>query len=638
MKITTKLLFLFVFFSQILSGNITNNPSEIFNGLVAYFPFNGNVTDHSDFANQCYVSGATLAEDRFGQPKSAFYFDGINDSMIIAHSELLNFNSNEQDYSVSLWVKSGNVSGGYGRLFSKWNDYIITPYPCSFQVDPTRCSVNLYDGTEARSIYFDNIWDNDWHHLVMTVNSQKNIFYGYLDGILIDSLDITNLSSTGNNSDIHIGYNPYRDYHFQGYIDDIRIFNREIRGQEVKSLFNRTGLFADFKADSTVGIVPFTTQFIDLSISDSLSSILGWAWDFDDDGIIDSNEPNPEWTYNQPGSFSVTLSVIDSFTMSSKIKENYILALPGIPEPVILSIEDVPKDQGGWVIVKFIGSKFDTDTLKTTKTSSAESYTIEIKYDSLWTAANSLTAYGEPIYSVLVHTPFDSTKDSDGLLEFRIIAGMNEGNYVSDIKTGYSVDNLVPNIPQDVKIKLDEPDQVILSWDKPNDTDFRHFNIYKNLNGIFNSLSTYYSQSVNNIFVDNQIGENEIYYYTITSEDFSGNESGFSEIVTITISSIQDQLDQIPKSYFINQNYPNPFNPETKIVYGLPKSSMVKLIIYDITGSEVIKLVDQYQAAGTYSIDWNGVDNNKKKISTGVYIYKIEAGNFSRVKKMILTK
>ena len=90
---------------------------------------------------------------------------------------------------------------------------------------------------------------------------------------------------------------------------------------------------------------------------------------------------------------------------------------------------------------------------------------------------------------------------------------------------------------------------------------------------------------------------------------------------------------EIPTVYSLTQNYPNPFNPSTKISYGLPKSGNVKLVLYDLLGREVRTLVNEFKKAGIYDIEFNA-----SELSSGVYFYKIESGDFADVKKMVLMK
>lgn len=94
----------------------------------------------------------------------------------------------------------------------------------------------------------------------------------------------------------------------------------------------------------------------------------------------------------------------------------------------------------------------------------------------------------------------------------------------------------------------------------------------------------------------------------------------------------------IPKDYLLTQNYPNPFNPSTKIEFGLPNVTFVTLKIYNILGEEVITLVEKNMSAGTYRVTWDGSDKIGRKVSTGIYLYHIQAGDFVQTKRMLLIK
>lgn len=94
----------------------------------------------------------------------------------------------------------------------------------------------------------------------------------------------------------------------------------------------------------------------------------------------------------------------------------------------------------------------------------------------------------------------------------------------------------------------------------------------------------------------------------------------------------------IAKDFKLEQNFPNPFNPSTVIRYSIATSSFVNLKIYDILGREVKLLVNEEKQNGIYEVRWNGEDASGNKVSTGVYFYKIDAGNYTDVKKMMLIK
>ncbi len=98
-------------------------------------------------------------------------------------------------------------------------------------------------------------------------------------------------------------------------------------------------------------------------------------------------------------------------------------------------------------------------------------------------------------------------------------------------------------------------------------------------------------------------------------------------------------LEPIPEKYSLSQNFPNPFNPSTQINYSLKQPETVNLKIFNVLGQEVISLVNsKAQKEGSHSIVWNGTDKNGTQVGSGVYFYRIEAGEFVRTKKMLLLR
>ena len=94
----------------------------------------------------------------------------------------------------------------------------------------------------------------------------------------------------------------------------------------------------------------------------------------------------------------------------------------------------------------------------------------------------------------------------------------------------------------------------------------------------------------------------------------------------------------LPTSFTLNQNYPNPFNPETSIDYVVGKSGHVELTIYNILGDKIKTLVSGYQAAGSYTIKWQADTDGGTSVASGVYFYKLTAGDYTETKKMTLLK
>ena len=99
------------------------------------------------------------------------------------------------------------------------------------------------------------------------------------------------------------------------------------------------------------------------------------------------------------------------------------------------------------------------------------------------------------------------------------------------------------------------------------------------------------------------------------------------------IVGVEGNENLLPIKFNLYQNYPNPFNPVTVIKYDIPENSKVKISVFDATGREVKNLVNDTKSPGAYEVIFNGVS-----LASGVYYYKLEAGNFSDVKKLILLK
>ena len=104
-------------------------------------------------------------------------------------------------------------------------------------------------------------------------------------------------------------------------------------------------------------------------------------------------------------------------------------------------------------------------------------------------------------------------------------------------------------------------------------------------------------------------------------------------LVTITTSDIEESFNSIPKEYALAQNYPNPFNPSTKIEYSIPQLSNVVIKAFDILGNEIETLVNAQKPAGTDKITWYA-----ENLPSGVYFYRIQAGDYIETKKMVLLK
>jgi hypothetical protein len=134
------------------------------------------------------------------------------------------------------------------------------------------------------------------------------------------------------------------------------------------------------------------------------------------------------------------------------------------------------------------------------------------------------------------------------------------------------------------------------------------------------------------------IVEDEVYKYT--NPVYTNLLKSAEKILYLFNAGINKVVPNqpIPVAYGLDQNYPNPFNPTTTINYQLPKESSVKLVIYNILGQPVRTLVNDRQAASSYTITWDGKNDNGVPVSTGTYIYRLTAGDYLATKKMNLLK
>ncbi len=165
------------------------------------------------------------------------------------------------------------------------------------------------------------------------------------------------------------------------------------------------------------------------------------------------------------------------------------------------------------------------------------------------------------------------------------------------------------------------------------------YNIYRSVNGgafsyIGNVSSTTYEYKDFDYGYDPQ-GIQLQYYIKARLNSSATSLSSASNTVTTTGLIIGKEITQMTEDFIfsLSNNYPNPFNPSTLISYELPKDCRVTIKVYDILGNEVRTLVNEQKSSGKYSIEFNAND-----LVSGTYIYRIQAGEYTASRKMILLK
>ena len=252
LKNYVKLIIALFFVSNVMAQNV---PSYVpTNGLVGWWPFNGNANDESGNGNHGTVNGATLAADRNGNANSAYSFISRK-TINVAHNPDLNIDKN---YCISVWYNINKDNYPANDILIKGpNDYsgnafYLRQHSNSFQ---TPTLVFRIGATNPYSeLFTKNPKINQWHNV--TINTINSTSFMYLNNILVDSVKVPNIENLKNNiSNLYIGGGYYS---FDGVIDDIAIYNRALTDQEVKQLYE--GCTKETATSSSFNSVVYTTN------------------------------------------------------------------------------------------------------------------------------------------------------------------------------------------------------------------------------------------------------------------------------------------------------------------------------------------------------------------------------------------
>jgi len=219
-------------------------------------------------------------------------------------------------------------------------------------------------------------------------------------------------------------------------------------------------------------------------------------------------------------------------------------------------------------------------------------------------------------------------------------------------------DQVAPSAINDLQASIgDEVGQLSLSWTAPGDD---------GMSGVASAYEIRYSTTEFHVasfetaelwtsppaplpggsaqeFVLTDLEPGETYYVGIRSWDDFMNPSNISNIDTGVayfelVLDVNDGSADLPEDFSLSQNYPNPFNPSTSFNYTLPIQAHVNITVFNVQGRQVRTIADADQSAGEHTVEWNGTDESGNSVATGVYFYRMDAGNFSETRKMILVK
>ncbi len=260
---------------------------------------------------------------------------------------------------------------------------------------------------------------------------------------------------------------------------------------------------------------------------------------------------------------------------------------------------------------------------------SASGYKLQISKDSLFTQIKV-----DSLLSPISQIPVPASKLYGNIYYFWRVCGLNingAGNW-SVFRKFKSPDYPLLFVPQNNDSGIVY--NALFDWtDRPGAVSYR---LQISADSLFTQLNCNYNIYGSQYYLNIFLQQNTFYFWRVNA-GYSGNISSFwSEVRKFKSSSIYsgiNKLEEIPTEYRLYSNFPNPFNPSTNIKFDIPKSSFVRISVFDVMGKEVTTLVNEQLQPGTYETDWNA-----SAFSSGVYFYRLNAGNFSETKRMLLIK
>jgi len=394
---------------------------------------------------------------------------------------------------------------------------------------------------------------------------------------------------------------------------------------------NELPIIDSFTATPDSGTVPLKVSF-NCEAHDNDGYVAAYNWDFDGDGVDDKTTSTKQttFTYTESGTYTARCIVVDdkgATSLPKYVKIEVKTSPPNLRKPRITSITDVPNDHGKQVLCIWQRSKLD----------SAGSDTAITTY-GVWRRVDHLPVNGaaNPAGNLYQTEAIPNIK-ADSVL---YVASMNEMlRLVSKIKAGT---------------------QFVISVKKGTDfpTNSQTTEIWTFVGSLLAMQSEQYSLVVPTLF-DSTKDDGIVWSTFFVSAHTqwpavwwaSQPDSGYSvnnlspDDPTGFQAKDGDETDvsdwhQQPHEYALHQNYPNPFNPATTIKFDLPESARVKLTIFNMNGQEVRTLLDNTLNAGVHSVSWDAHDNLGNIVPSGIYFYKLSAGNstWQSMKKMLLIK
>jgi Concanavalin A-like lectin/glucanases superfamily/Secretion system C-terminal sorting domain/The GLUG motif len=477
-------------------------------------------------------------------------------------------------------------------------------------------------------------WNNDlsvttgdltgtWHHVAATFDgTTRNI---YLDGVLAGQDNPGSSFNTSDNSNFAIGTtNNYSEF-FDGDMDEVRIWNVARTQEELQTSMHttlagtETGLVAYWKFDETTG---YTANELIGGAMGYLTFLDGWTASTAPFGPGTTTTVS-DFTSGTANFGTVQLATTDAFDNALTLHCSEVDAPPNItPATSGLNLSD-----RYWVIVPYgTPGTFSTDLTFTVPST----YTLNGAAD-----ASIYTLYHREANSDGNWTPLISGAASVSATSITF----NGITSFSQFMIGSSESSLPVELTSFAATY--EQQQVSLSWKTATEKNNYGFEVERRVVGTDAALKGSAAQWLKVGFVKGSGTSSSVHQYSFTDANSAAGTYAYrlkqiDNDGTFKYSSETQISIAVPTQFALGQNYPNPFNPMTTIAYDIPAAGSQKLVtlkVYDVVGREVATLVNETKEAGSYSVQWHA-----SRFASGVYFYRLQAGNYSAVKKLVLMK
>lgn len=428
--------------------------------------------------------------------------------------------------------------------------------------------------------------------------------------------------------------------------------NRLVYQSAVEDVVFSNSINSAFQVEENVGAVPFELTFENFSTSTDSTSLTSYEWDFNNDGTIDSQEPNPTFTYVTEGSFSVKLTVSDGINQHTRVLSGYINALTNDADILVVNGIDysnatyIPEMQQFYNSSACIGNNsvdvwdlFGDQGFNYLGNSSIQ----KTHLFNRGIPTSVLNLYNKVIWignnfsgDLAFFDPAQVIEYVQSGRNFLLAARLGSTFFDAQLRTYCGIQSFTGDLQVTDLVPLEGGIITMPSIGTNNLVHLVSFIANSEAVPVFDDLTsnTFYAG-----FRLNKANEGTFVfiagrpYRFNAAASFANYDYIINNWLVSTPTDIEDDEKNVPESFALLQNYPNPFNPSTQITFSLPERSNVTLKIYDVLGKEITTLVNEPKSAGTYTVNFDA-----SRLSSGVYIYSIQAGDFLESRKMLLMK